>query len=91
MLNNLQQIRLNLLQNTVIKKAGEITSDLIGNKIVDKITRVWKNSPKTNSETNEEEILKEKYISPELRRKIIDDLRIQEENFWYVKNNIIIW
>ena len=30
---------------------------------------------------NEEEILREKYISPELRQKIANDLRLKEENF----------
>ena len=38
---------------------------LIGNKIADKITRVSKTSPKNNSETNVEEILRERYISPD--------------------------
>ena len=46
----------------------------------EKITRVSKTSPQNNSETNEEEILREKYKSPELRQKIIDDLRLKEEN-----------
>ena len=55
--------------------------DLIGNKIVDKVTRTSKTSPKNNLETNEEEKIKEKYISPELRQKIIDDLKLKEENF----------
>ena len=43
--------------------------DLIDNKIADKITRASKTSPKTNSEKNEEEILREKYLTPELRKK----------------------
>ena len=38
---------------------------LIGNKIADKITRVSKTSPKNNSETNVEEILRERYIPPD--------------------------
>ena len=63
------------------KKTAEATSDLIENKIADKITRVSEISPKINSETNEEEILREKYISPELRKKIVDDLRLKEEKF----------
>ena len=42
----------------VIQKAAEPSDDL--NKIADKITRVSKTSPKNNSETNEEEILREK-------------------------------
>ena len=36
-------------------------------------------SPKNNSETNEEEILREKNTSPELRQKILDDLKLKEE------------
>ena len=62
----------------------EATSNLIENKIADKITRVAKKSPKKSSETKEEEVIREKYISPELRQKIIDDLRLKEENFsWF--------
>ena len=53
------------------------------------ITRVSKNSPQNNSETNEEEILREGYISPELRHKIIGDLRLKIESYWS-KINIII-
>ena len=34
-------------------------------KIADKITRVSKNLPKNNPETNEEEMLRERYTSPE--------------------------
>ena len=54
----------------------EATSDLIGNKIADKITsvqitRVSKTPPKNNSEMNEEEILREKYRWTELRKKIL--------------------
>ena len=37
-----------------------------------------KTSPQNNSETNEEKILREKYISPELRQKIIDGIRLKE-------------
>ena len=64
----------------VIKKTAEETGDLFGKKIADKITRVSKTSPKNNSETNEEKILKEKYISLKLRQKVIDVLRLKEEN-----------
>ena len=52
----------------MIQKIAEANGHLIGNKIADKITRVSKSSPKTNSETNKEEILRAKYISPELRQ-----------------------
>ena len=41
-----------------------------------------RNSPKNNSETNEEERIREKYISPELRQKSFDDFRLKQENFW---------
>ena len=40
-----------------------------------------KTSPKNNLEADEEEMLREKYISPKLRQKIVDDLRLKEENF----------
>ena len=56
----------------------EVTGDLIGNKIADKITRVSKTSPQNNLETSEE-ILREKHISLELRQKIIDDLRLKKD------------
>ena len=59
----------------------EVTSDLIENKIADKITRTSKTSSKNNLETNEEEAIREKYISPELRQKIIDDLRLKGKKF----------
>ena len=66
-----------------IIKTADSTCNLIGNKIADKITRVSTNSPQNNSITNEEEnigfhreIPRERYISPEERQKIIDDLRL---------------
>ena len=50
----------------VIQKTSEATDDLIGNKIVDKITKISKTSQQNNSETvtNEydKEIPKERYI-----------------------------
>ena len=59
-----------------IQKTAVATNDLIGNKIVDKITRVSKTSQKNNPETNEQDILRERYTSSEQRQKIIDDLRL---------------
>ena len=52
-----------------IQKTVEGTGDLIGNKIADKITQVSRTSPQNNSETNEEEIIRERYTSPEQRPK----------------------
>ena len=62
-------------------KTEEATGDLIGNKIVDKITRASKTSPKNYFDKNKEAILRERYISPTLRQKIIDDLRLKQEKF----------
>ena len=59
-----------------IQKLAEATRYLIDNQIVDKITRVLNISSKHNSVTNEEEILRERYISLEEIQKIIDDLRL---------------
>ena len=65
-----------------IQKTVEATGDLIGNKIADKITSVSrKNSTKElpNNETKEDvEIVapKKRYISPEERQQIIDELRL---------------
>ena len=69
------------LSKKAIQKTAEATGNLVRNKVVDKITRVRKTSPEKNSETNEEEILRERFIPPERRQKIIDDLRLKEENY----------
>ena len=68
---------------TVIQKPAEATGDLIGNKIADKITIASKKrSTKelTNDKTKEEDVEiptpKKRYISPEEREKIIDELRL---------------
>ena len=63
-----------------IPKTAEGTSYLISNKIADRTTKDSKTSQQTNSETvtneHDKEIPKERYISPEERHKIIDDLRL---------------
>ena len=55
-----------------IQKTAETTGDLIGNKIADKITSA---SKKSQNEVNNE-IPKERYISPKERQKVIDELRL---------------
>ena len=64
----------------VIQKTVEATGDLIVNKTVNKITRILKNSQQNYSDTvrNEydKEIPKERYISPEKRQEIVDELRL---------------
>ena len=56
------------------KKKAEATGDLIGNEI----TKVSKNAKQNNSEIitneNDKEIPKERYISPEERQNITDNL-----------------
>ena len=62
----------------VIKRIAEVTGDLIGNKIANRITKVSKSSQQNNLETitneHDEETPTER--SPEERQKIIDDLRL---------------
>ena len=64
----------------VIQKTAEATGALMGNKITDRITKVSKTVPQNNSKriTNEhdQEIPKERYVSPEQRQEIIDELRL---------------
>ena len=76
MLRNLQQMHLQLHQKEQFKKKAEMTGDLIGNKIVDRITKVSKTSPQNNSETQTEILKKKRYVSPEEIQKIINDLRL---------------
>ena len=65
-----------------IQKSTEATGDLIGNKIADKITSVSKKSPKElhskelSSNGANNEIPKGRYISPQKRQQIIDELRL---------------
>ena len=76
-----KQSAADVIKNTskrAIQKTAEVTCDLIGNKIADKITRVSKTSPKNNSEKNEEETLRKKFISPELSQKVTDGVRIKK-------------
>ena len=76
MLNDLLQTKLELLQKGRFKKTAKATRGLIGNKNSDKITRISKASPEDNPETNEKEILTKRFISPQLRHKITDNLRL---------------
>ena len=65
-------MHLKLLQKEQFKKTVEVTSDLIGNKIANKIT---KKSPQNTAEIVDSEtgIAKERYIFPEERQQIIDE------------------
>ena len=66
-----------------IQKTAEATGDLIGNKIADKITSVSKK--KSNNDNNNDDVElathKKRYISPEERQQIIDELRLVLKNY----------
>ena len=70
-----------------IQKTLEATGDLIGNKIADKITSISKKSNKDlpNNDEKEEDMEitthKKRYISPEERQRIIDELRLVPKNY----------
>ena len=55
----------------VVQKTAEVTEDLIGNGIADKITSIVK-----SKENDKSKKVEEIYISPEKRQQIIDDLRL---------------
>ena len=61
-----------------IQKKEKATGDLFGNKIADKITIASKKSSKNNLDEakSEIEIPKERYISPQKRQQITDELRL---------------
>ena len=56
----------------ILKETAKAAGDLIGNKIADRITSA---SKKSHDEVNDE-ILKERYISPKDRKKIINELKL---------------
>ena len=56
----------------ILKETAKATGDIIGNKIADKITSA---SKKSHDEVNNE-IPKERYISPKGGQKIIDELKL---------------
>ena len=64
-----------------IQKTAEATGDLIGNKIADKITSVSKKKSNNNNNNNNNDGVdltshKKRYISPEERQQIINQLRL---------------
>ena len=56
----------------ILKETAKATEDLVGNKIADKITSASKKS----YDEVDNEILKERYISPKERQKVIDELKL---------------
>ena len=75
----------NAIKTASKRATAETTGDLFGNKIADKITSVLKKSPtelhsaelcSKELQNNEMEAPKRRYISPEERQQIIDELRL---------------
>ena len=67
-----------------IQKTAEATGDLVVNKIADKTTSVSKKSTKKLPTVDEDEELtthKRRYLSPEERQQIIDELRLIPKNY----------
>ena len=72
---------LKIASERAINKIAEVTGDLIGNKIADKITSVSRKSTKElpNDETEvgvKSATHKKRYTSPGERQQIIDELRL---------------
>ena len=63
-----------------IVKTAEATGDLIGIKIADKITIVSKKLSNNNNNNNNDDVeltpSKKRYVSPEERQRIINELRL---------------
>ena len=71
-----------------IQKTAETTGDLIGNKIADRITGVSKKKPDKELYNNDDErenveiaTAKKRYISPEERKQIIEELRLVPKKY----------
>ena len=86
-----------------IQKTAEATGNLIGNKIADKITSVSKKPSDNNSNNDDDDnnddveltTHKKRYISPEERQQIINELRLIPKkrweflkNYWWINANI---
>ena len=73
-----------------IQKTAEATGDLIGNKIADKITSASK-KPSNNNNSNDDGVEltthKKRYISPEQRQQIINELRLVPKKDEYFRNH----
>ena len=68
---------------------------MIGNNIADKITSVSKKQPTKelpNDEKKEEDVeigtSKKRYISPEERKQIIEELRLVPKKYVWIKVNV---
>ena len=70
-------------KKSAIQKTVDATGDLVGNKIADKLTSASKKSSKKLSTIDQDAELttpKKRYITPEERQQIIDELRLAPKN-----------
>ena len=79
-----------------IQKTAGATSDLISNEIADKIINVSKKKPTKelpNDETKEEDVeiatSKKRYISSEVRKQIIEELKLVPKKYVQIKMYIL--
>ena len=72
-----------------IQKTTEATGDLIGNKIADKIKSVSKKPSNNNNNDDGVELTthKKRYISPEKRQQIINELRLLPKKMSIFRNH----
>ena len=70
------------------QKTVKVTADFIGNKIADRITSISKKKPGKESYNNDDETEnveiatpKKRYISPEERKQIIEELRLVPKKY----------
>ena len=66
-----------------IQKTAEATKDVIVNQIADKITSKSKKSSNNNNDGVELTTHKKRYISPEERQQIINELRLVPKKYEY--------
>ena len=80
-------------KRTIKKKTAEATGDLISNKIADKITNISNKKSPINNDEKEEDVdiitRKKRYMSPEERQQITDELRLVLKNYWWMDVNTI--
>ena len=57
---------------------SDLPSDLIGNKIANKVSKnSHQNISETGTNEHDKKMSKERYVSPEERQEIIDELRLK--------------
>ena len=99
LLDSAKKSTTDVIKNTskrAIQKTAEATGDLIGNEIADKIINVSKKKPTKelpNDETKEKDVeiatSKKRYISPEERKQIIEELKLVPKEYVQIKMHVL--